>query len=73
MDIPKNINQMAKSAGFDYAKSIGEWKGHIVYRLMLNDRNLKTGMPMLVLEDQRGECRFSDYDETIDIFNAVYA
>ena len=72
MSIQKDIEQMVKSAGFDYAKLIGEWSGCDVYRLMLNDHSLKTGIPVMILVDRNGSCRFSDLDETFEIYDAIY-
>ena len=73
MDVLSKIEQMVKSTIFDYAELSGKWKGFDVYRLMLNDSSRRTGVPMWILVDQSGECRFNDVDETFEIYDAVYA
>ena len=73
MDVSKKIDQMVKSAGFDYAKMVGTWKGCDVYRLLRSDRNLRTGVPVMILVNKNGECRYNDHGEIHEIFDAVYA
>ena len=72
MTISMKINQMVESAGFDYAELVGTWKDCDVYRLLKNDRYLRTGVPVMVLVDKSGECRYNDHCEINEIFKAVY-
>lgn len=72
MVISEKIGPIVESSGFDYAKLIGEWDGYDVYRLMLNDPNRRTGIPVMVLVGSDGECRFASFDETFVIMNAIY-
>ena len=72
MKMPNNIEQLVMSSAFDYAEFIGEWRDCNVYRLFMNDASLKTGVPVMIIENRDGECRYCNVDEVFEIYDAIY-
>lgn len=65
--VKPEIVEFAKSKGFEDTKYICEWRGFKCYELILHKGEvLFTGMPLLALEDSKGNIRMSTPKESFE-------
>ncbi len=65
--VKPEIVEFAKSKGFEDIKYIREWRGFKCYELILRKGKVSfTGMPLLALEDSKGNIRISTAKESFE-------
>lgn len=69
----EKVKRFAKEAGYSDAKFVMEWKGMRCYDPLYPEGLApRTGFPYFVLVDpETGEIRYTDDDETFEIYDIV--
>lgn len=69
-ELKNKINEFAQKDNFKGAKYIGEWKEYRVYEpYMSNNETSYTGLPLVILVNEKNEIRWSTPDEAIATMN----